>query len=104
MAGGNIQSINPSGALTAMPYTSGVVVHLSGVANDSQVNILVQPAKAGALVIEGSDVYPNAKDMTMSVSLGSIYTLTNLDGTRFRQSDGTIDITPNASGNIYAWQ
>jgi len=104
MAGGNVQKINPSGTLTAMHYVASDVIHLSGILDDYALNVLIEPELSGNITVNASDLYPNKKDMTFSVAVGTKYVLSGLDGSRCRQSDGTIDITSDfGSGNCYCW-
>lgn len=100
----NVQSINPSGALSGTSMTSGTIVSLSGVKDDYAVNILIDADADGPVTLNASDEYPNAENLTVTCAEGSMYALYNLDGTKYRQSDGTMDVDPDISGTVYSWQ
>lgn len=102
----DVQSFNysvlTSGTATAL--TSGTVVSISGLARDKDFGMVYDVAGNGTFTMY-SGQYQNADlgNYTKDVADASIYIMPQLDGSRYRKEDGTVDVMSTASGNLYAW-
>lgn len=102
MAGATIQTINSVyTALTATAVTSGVAVVLSGVGNDYEAVIIGDLYESGILTINAGDYDNGVMGAYTSSSIKGLAAITNLDGSKYRQDDGTITMSVNTSGNLY---
>lgn len=104
----NINSLTYSAMseLTAFPVVSGTVVGLSGIARDEEFGLIIdtnnfQTSTAPFTITAGD--YQNAQDYTITLTQDKIYALGMFDGSKYRQNDGSVNVSCNASGTIYAY-
>jgi hypothetical protein len=110
MATADILSVNTVNLLTANTTASGVAYTISGVLEDDKFGIIMMAYGAsatantsGLFTISAGD-YQNAGvgDYTKTVGLPSVAVA--LDGARFRQDDGTIEVSYTVpTGVFYAF-
>ena len=99
MATANALTRDTLNLLTANATASGVTYTISGVLQDDKFGIIAMSYGAsatadtsGLFVIKAGD-YQNAGIGDYSVLTGLPKVAVNLDGARFRQDDGTIEVT-----------
>lgn len=91
-------------AMSASTTASGVAVTISGLLDSNKFGIVYQNTDglAGALAI-GPGEYLNTATYTKTTASGLTYIFTDLDGTKYRNDDGTVTLTSDTVGRLYSW-
>jgi len=81
-------------------------ITISGVGDDEKLNLVANITASGDIVISAGDYLNNGHgDYTKAVTASNVYVITGIDGSRYRQNDGSYIVTPGVgcSGVLYAF-